>query len=288
MRIFLIILALLLPFPATAKTVQDKPGLWKVSDADTTIWLFGTIHMLRPGHDWLRGPVRTAFDSADTLAIETRIPDPQTAQAAILKIAVDPNGRTLAKVLPAKLHDKLLAQIKAYGMPPEAMEPVEPWYAALTLEILAYQRLGFAAGAGVEQALVAGAEQDRKTVIGLEKFEEQISYFDRLTEQQQIELLSSTLRELPDSDRQIGHLVSAWSKGDIAKLAKLLNSSMDQMPEIADLLLTQRNRRWAEWIAKRMDKPGVVFMAVGAGHLGGSNNVRDLLALKGFSVERVQ
>lgn len=286
MRYLFALLVALFSFSAPAAPVENKPALWKLSDADTTIWLFGTIHLLGPDHRWFHGPVAKAFADAEELTIETRIPDPAAVQAMVQRRAMD--GRTLAERLPPALHGRVMAQLESYGLPSAQFEGFEPWYVALTLELVAYQRMGMASGTGVEATLLTDAARDGKQVEAFEGFEEQISYFDTMSEELQVALLRSTLDDLGEASGKIGALVRAWSRGDIGELARMMNEGFEEMPELAEILLDRRNARWADAIAARMERPGTVFVAVGAGHLGGKDNVRALLERKGFDVKRVQ
>lgn len=289
MRLILLLLLAFLPVSAHSRPVpEDRPALWKVADRDTTIWLFGTIHMLKPGHEWFRGPVADAFAKADALAIETRIPEQAVVQEVIRRRAIDPAGRPLAKQLPPKLYKRVVKQMKAYRMPMQYFEPFEPWYVAMSLELVAYQKLGLAADSGVEPRLLADAARTGKRIAALEGFEEQIGYFDTLPPQLQVDLLRATLDETGSANRRIDDLVSAWSRGDVARLAKAMNDSLGRMPELRAVLLDRRNARWAEWISGRMTRPGKVFVAVGAGHLGGKGNLLELLEARGYKVERIQ
>ena len=173
-------------------------------------------------------------------------------------------------------------------MPPELIKNAEPWYASMMVQILAYQKLGMSADGGVDVTLMARAEQAHQKIVPLEGFEEQIGFFDAMPEPLQIALLKATLDEVDGSAVVLDKMVKAWSKGDVGALAKLINEDLEQFAELRAILLDQRNAHWADWIAKRLDTPGTVFLAVGAGHLGGKNNVRALLEAKGFKVERVQ
>ena len=288
MRILLALLISLLPAALQAKATVARPALWKVSDADTTIWLFGTIHLLRPGIDWLRGPVAKAFTHAGELVVETEIPEPPVAQQAIMATAYDLSGPPLAAKLPAALNERLDAQMTAYGLPGSVYARADTWYAAVMLESIAYQKLGLVSEGGVDLRLLADAKKAGKRIVPLEGFQEQLGLFDSLDQAEQIQMLKSTLDEIGDSEKHINILVDSWTHGDEAVLERAINEDMDDLPKVRALLIDQRNDRFAAWIAKRLDTPGAVFVAVGAGHLGGKHNIRALLETKGLKVERVQ
>ena len=122
----------------------------------------------------------------------------------------------------------------------------------------------------------------------LESFEWQMSLFDTLPEEQQLAMLKGYLDEMDKADAFIPAMMESWAAGDTEKLASLMNEALKDDPKLAKLLLADRNAKWADWIQKRMAQPGTVFVAVGAGHLGGKDSVQDYLAKKGLKTERVK
>lgn len=288
MRFLIALCVLLLPVALPAATPVDRPALWKVSDADTTIWLFGTIHVLPPGHKWLKGKIEQALDGSDELVLETDLSDPARAQAVILRHAIDPSGKPLASRIPQPLYTKLAESLAAAGIPPVSVERFEPWYAAMMVELLGYRALGLVAEEGVEARLLDRAHKRETKLVPLESLDEQVSYLDTLPLALQVELLSSTLDSSNDAPRVAAAMVDTWSKGDIKALARLINADMEGLPALRNILLDKRNVRWARWVQARLDRPGTAFVAVGAGHLGGSGNLRALLEAQGLRVKRAQ
>jgi uncharacterized protein YbaP (TraB family) len=125
-------------------------------------------------------------------------------------------------------------------------------------------------------------------VTGLETAEQQLGYFGGLSQQAQLQFLGSTIDELPKLETTMATMVDEWAKGDPEALAKEMNESLKDSPEVAKVLLVDRNARWADWVANRMKSPGTVFVAVGAGHLAGQDSVQAQLAKLGVKAERVQ
>lgn len=288
MRLLLLLLVILFPAAATAREVHDRPALWKVADEDTTIWLFGTVHLLGPDHRWLEGPIVDAFAKADELVLETAAPPPAEAQALIIAKGSDASGKPLSRRLPPALADKLARRLAAWQLPPDIFEGVEPWYAAMLLDIVSYQKMGLDADQGAEATLIGAARRAGKPTEGIERFEEQIGFMDGLDPKLQIAMLDATLDQIDAVPTLVGSLIEAWRVGDVDRLASLINTDMDRLPRLREILLDQRNRHWADWVKQRMARPGTVFMAVGAGHLGGPANLRALLEADGFRIARVQ
>ncbi|AJP74724.1 polysaccharide biosynthesis protein GumN [Sphingomonas hengshuiensis] len=272
-------LALLFAPTAQAQAAQDAdPALWVVRDEDTTIYLFGTIHVLKPGLSWFDEAVRDAFDKSGELVIEMIQPDAATAQATLLPLAMNASGPTLTEKLPA---DKRPAIAKAAGdlrFPLAVLDRFDPWFAAITLTMAGLPRLGYDPESGAEQVLQAAAKAAGKPVRGLETFEQQLGYLDGLPEPVQVRFLVSTLDEMPKMGAELDKMVTSWAKGDPDTLAVTMNEGMRETPELGKVLLTDRNARWAKWIEQRLAQPGTVFIAVGAGHLAGRDSVQAQLA----------
>jgi hypothetical protein len=283
----LILAALFLLGSCGAAPREAKPALWAVRDGDTTVYLFGTVHLLRPELRWFEGPVRTAFDASDTLVLELVMPPEAETQALLDKLGRTPGDPTVA-ALPAPEHARLEGALRQAGLPPQALDRDEPWLAALTLSLLPLQKLGYDDANGVEQVLQAAAKKAGKQLTGLETAEEQFGYFDHLSAAAQARLLGDTLDGLPQTGATIDAAVAAWSKGDADALAAQLNADLAGNPELRETLLLRRNRAWADWIRGRMQAPGTVFVAVGAGHLAGDASVLALLSKAGLKVERLQ
>lgn len=272
--------------PAPAPIIA-KPALWKVADADTTIYLFGTIHMLKPGTRWFDGKIRTAFDSSQELVIEMIEPAPGDAQRIVISHAIDPDGPPLTSKLTPADAEKYRAALHSAGLAAESYEQFQPWFVSTLVALLPMQKLGYDPSIGAEKTLVAEAKKAQKKLGALETMEQQIGFFANLPEAQQIRFLNRAVRELPEADKSADRMVGDWAKGQPDKLARVMNEGMDDMPEIKKVLLTSRNARWADWIAKRLDTPGTIFIAVGAGHLAGKDSVQSLLKTKKLKAVRI-
>jgi uncharacterized protein len=274
--------------PAAAATVDADPALWVVKDADTTVYLFGTVHVLKPGLSWFDEAVKTAFDKSGELVLEMIEPDAATMQGIVMKMAVNPTGPTLTEKLPADKREPYAKAMTDIGIPPAALDRVDPWLAAITLAVGGLPKLGYNPESGAERVLSAAAKGAGKTVIGLEQAEQQLGYFDSFSEPLQVKFLVSTIDDYPKMGQVIEDMVASWAKGDPDGLAKTMNEGMRELPEVGKVLLTDRNIRWADWIAQRLEKPGTVFVAVGAGHLAGADSVQVQLAKRKLASTRVE
>lgn len=274
---------------AAAPATMIKPALWSVKDEDTTIYLLGTVHVLKPGLSWFDGAVRQAFDKSDELMLELVLPEDQAeAAAATIPLATSKDGKTLSSKLDPEALKAYQAAMTSLGAPANAFDAFKPWFAAVTLSVLPLTKMGYQPDEGAEKQLTAAAKVANKPVSGLETLTEQLGFFNDLPEPQQIAFLNTVVRDIDKLGPALDRMVALWGKGDPDKLAVEMNESMAATPELADTLLYDRNARWAEKIEARMAQPGTVFIAVGAGHLAGTKSVQDYLAERGLKAKRVQ
>jgi uncharacterized protein YbaP (TraB family) len=279
------------PAPSAAASAKPdaNPAMWVVKDADTTIYMFGTFHGLDGKTEWFNDEVKTAFDASQEVVVEAILPEDQAAmQPLIVKYAIDASGKTLSSKLPAATkakYDKVMAGV---GVPAQAFEPLEPWFVTMALTAMAGQKLGLKPEFGADTTITKAAKAAGKKVAELEGAEFQLSLFDKMPEDKQIVQLDQTLDQVEKMGPMLTQMLANWSKGDVDALAKQMNAGVEEMPEMYKMIFSDRNATWAEWIGKRMEQPGTVFLAVGAGHLAGKDSVQDLLAKKGIKSEKVK
>lgn len=275
------------PVKVPAVTVKDvDPALWVVKDEDTTIYLFGSVHILKPGLGWFDDGVKSAFDSSDQLVLELVEPPAAEVQALFGKLAMDQQGKTLRSKMNEADRAVYETAVGKLGIPTAALDPFDPWAAAVTLSLLAAQKSGFDPNSGVEKQLTSAANQSKKPITGLETMEFQLGVFDTLPEADQIQFLVETAKVIDDVGATMDKMVDLWATPDPDKLGQLMNEGLTSRT-LYDALLTKRNANWAKSISERMAKPGVTFIAVGAGHLAGPTSVQTLLPAYGLTATRV-
>ncbi len=285
------------PNSASAKaaaTTNDNsdPALWVVKDHDTTIYMFGTVHLLKPGLSWFDEAVKDAFDKSDTLVMEIAdVTDPEAMKAMeplVKKYAADANGKKLRDKLTAEQRSIFDAEMAKLGMPATTFDAYDPWFVSTVLSMAHYGKAGMSPESGAEKVLAAAAKASGKKMESLETAEQQFGWFDATPESEQVTGLIEVITKGDEIASYIDRMSTAWNKGDADGLAAVLNENIDHTPETRRLLLTDRNARWAEWVEKRLKQPGTVFMAVGAGHLAGKDSVQDFLAKRNVKVKRIQ
>jgi len=287
-RKLLAALALTLAPAVHAQAKDADPALWVVEDQDTTIYLFGTVHVLKPGLSWFDEAVWAAFNQSDEVMLELIEPDQATMAGMVMKLALNPAGPTLTEKLPEAKRAAYAAALADIGLPAAALDRFDPWFAAVTLSVAGLPKLGYDPESGAEKVIAAAAKAAHKPLAGLETAEQQLGYFDSLPEALQRQFLVSTIDEYPRLGAQLDSMVALWAAGDPDALGRNLNEELRKTPEIGRVLLAERNARWADWIATRMEKPGKLFIAVGAGHLSGRDSVQAYLAKRHLTAKRIR
>jgi uncharacterized protein YbaP (TraB family) len=274
---------------AKAPATAARPALWKVADADTTIYLFGTIHLLPKGLQWTTPVMSKAMAASQVLMLEVALDkDPAKLGAVMIRLAKTPGlPPVLDRVDPAK-RAKLQKVIADSGLSLTYLDGLESWAAALAIASATNAKLNLSYEDGAETQLTNAFEKMGKPVGGLETAEQQLGYFDTLPEAAQRKFLTSIADDTANADEEFAKMIAAWRAGDVRKIAVTFDDEMKLSPELAEALLHRRNKNWAGWIDARMKQPGVVFVAVGAGHLAGKGSVEQLVAQRGYKVVRVQ
>jgi uncharacterized protein YbaP (TraB family) len=278
--------------PAPAKAVRPaKPALWAVTDADTTIYLFGTIHLLPDKYQWRTSTFDQAIKGSRQLVVETIVDNknPQKLMAALASLAFNtPNLLPLAQRVPPAKRAALAAAIKKSGFPPQALDRMETWAAAITLLGNQFQDMGLKGEEGVETVLRNSFTTEGKPIGELESNVEQLGFFDKLPENAQEQLLEGSIDDSKSVTKEFQGMLTAWARGDVGAIAETFNHDLAGSPELREALIRQRNANWSKWIEQRMTQPGEIMIAVGAGHLAGPDSVIALLERDGYRVRRVQ
>ncbi len=262
------------------------PALWKVADEDTTIYLFGTVHALPGGIPWFDGKIANALHEADEFVTEVDLSLEADLQAGMTRKGLLPAGKTLRGLMGPQDRKAYEDGMAGIGLPPGIFDRFEPWFAGLTLSMMPLLQEGYSAASGVEAVLAARLGPDTRRGA-LETVDFQLDLFDTLPLDTQIAYLRHSVETAPQAVAMLDKMVAEWLEGDAEALAELVNDEGND-PELLERLLFARNRQWAGWIDDRLDRPGTVFLAVGAGHLSGKGSVQDVLANEGIVTIRVQ
>ena len=276
--------------PAEAKAPVARPALWSVSDADTTVYLFGTIHLLPEKYQWRSAKFDAAVNGSQELVVETIVDEknPMALLSVLSSMAFSPNLPPIADRVPKAKRAALATAIKESGIPPSAFDRMETWAAAFMLLGNQYKAMGLKGGEGVEAVLRSNFLEQKKPIGELETNAQQLGFFDTLPEHAQRQLLEGSIESPQDTSKEFKRMLASWVTGDVAAIARSFNHDLSASPELQDALIKRRNANWKGWVEQRMAKPGSVLIAVGAGHLAGPGSVVDLLKRDGYKVRRVQ
>lgn len=272
---------------ALGGAARAEPAIWVVKGPHITVYLFGTVHLLKANADWETPKIKRAFDSSDHLIEEINNVDGAAAmQPVVMKLGMDA-AHPLSTLLTPADDAKLDAAEADLGLPAKSLEPLRPWFAAVTLTVIPMMKSGYDPAAGVDRDLKAQADARKEPVEGFETAEQQLGYFASMPDAEQIAMLRQSLDEYKDALAKVDELAGAWAKGDVDTISTLVNDDIKKEdPRLYDLLLVKRNQSFAAQIAERMKGTGVIFVAVGAGHLAGPDSVQVQLAKLGYRAER--
>ena len=273
-----------------AAEAKGAPAMWSVSDADTTVYLFGTIHLLPADYKWRTPKFDQAIAGSNELVVETIIDEKNPAEllAVMARLAVSPGLPPIAERVPPAKRALLADAIRKSGIPAGAYDRLETWAAAFLLLANQFKELELKGEEGVEVVLRSSFLAQGKPIGQLETNAEQLGFFDTLSEASQRQLLEGAIESSPETRKEFQAMLASWSRGDVAAIARSFNSDLAGSPELMNALIKRRNANWSKWIERRMAQPGSVMIAVGAGHLAGAGSVIDLLKRDGYRVRRVQ
>jgi uncharacterized protein len=275
------------PGSALAQAGVHQLPLWEVKSPTGTVYLLGSVHMLRPEAYPLNPAIYKAFDAAKSVTFELDLQEAMSAAPLMLARGMYPLGRTLKDELPPDLYADLEEKLKGLGLPIQALQQMKPWLLGLTLTSLVTQQAGYTPELGVDFHFDQRARAAGKTVKGLESMDEQIAVFDGLDREGQIDFLRSTLEELENVTSEMNELTEAWTSGKVERMAEMVQESMGQEPEVLERVLYGRNRAWVPQIESLLREGGTSLVIVGLGHLVGERSVIDLLGERGYAVQRL-
>lgn len=278
------------PAPAPRVVPQSQgtgPALWVVRDADSTLYLFGTVHVLRPTTAWGSARVDAAFASADQIWFEISNPDDQAAIIPLIQQHGLSPDRQLSHLITTGQLNLLDSAARSINSNAVQMDVFRPWLAALTLSVAPLTRAGYDPQSGVELTLKARADAAGKPIHGFETIDKQVRILAAMPESEQLAFLGSTLESWEDATVELDQMVEAWAAGDVATLeAVSVDDMRSESPGLYQALLVQRNTDWAGQIQTLLEGSGTVFIAVGAAHLAGDDSVQEILEDRGLTVTR--
>ena len=266
-----------------------KSCLWKVTSKSGTLYLQGSVHVLKADNYPLAPAIEQAYAASEALVLEVdmgEMSSPKTQQQ-IMKKATLPGTNTLQQVLDGATYQKLATTCTEAGLPIVALEKYKPWFAAITLSMLKMQKQGFNPAHGLDQYFYDKASADGKKVIGLETVKFQIDLFDHLADENPTDFVERTLADLDMLKEEVENLLKAWAAGDIDAVGKLMAQSFEGYPQFYKTFVLDRNTRWLKKMDGLLKNSETHMMVVGAGHLPGKGGLLELLENKGYTLEQL-
>lgn len=284
-----LLLASIASLVATTSPALADPAMWRVSDADSEIILFGSVHVLRPETQWRTDQLDTALQTADEVYYETPMTAAAMANVAALlpSFAVNAPGEPLSSWLTDEQNIQLDRVARGIGASGAVLEPYRPWFAGVQLSIGYVQMSGYSPTSGVETVLSNITDDERERYF--ESYEDQFGFFAGLSRETETDFLVQSLDQIENDPDMLDTMVDAWADGDLAVLNDIFHTGMKAAgPELYDVLIVRRNTHWVDEIETMMAGSGETLIVVGAGHLVGEDGVPAMLTARGYTVERIQ
>jgi uncharacterized protein YbaP (TraB family) len=267
----------------------NHPALWKVENADSTVYIFGSHHVLKSGTRWVPRAFDTVMDEVDEFVFEVepteeRMPD---AQAFIDGSGYLPDGISLRNMLNDETRDSLQVLARRLRIDTDEMDRQRPWLALLTLSSAFYGQRDYSVEYGADVRILSYATWLEKPVRYLETPRQQLEYFAEAMEGAPVEGFEKIITNLHEEPDAIIENIRDWREGDVEATAMRLHTFFEHNPEAMRILLDDRNVSWAAQVEEMLSQGKTYFVTVGVGHLGGPGSVIDLLCKKGLNVERI-
>lgn len=263
-------------------------SLWKISRGDQTLYLGGTIHVLRSADYPLPDEFSRAFDRANRLVLETDLNqiDDASFREAFLAAARYPEGQTLADHLSAEVLSRLGTVCQDSGVDVATLLPFRPSVAMLTLLSLELSRLQITQ-VGVDQYFYQRAIDAGKPIAGLETANQQLDFLATMGRGVENQFVLHSLQDLDQLAVMLDEMIAHWRAGDTHKLEQLFVVPLQrEHPAIYQSLLVQRNEAWLSQLEQLLQTEETELVLVGVAHLLGADGLLQQLQGLGFTVEQ--
>lgn len=267
----------------------DKTFLWTVKSNSNTVYILGSVHLLKKENYPLNPAIEFAFERANNLVLEVDLngPGQENLAQSLLKKGMNPDGKTLQESVTPETYQLAEKRAKEIGIEIQAFSRLKPWLVALTISTVKLQSLGFDPNYGVDKYFSDKARKAKKETLGLETVAYQINLFDGMSSSAQEMLLLQTLKDLDVMEKEVTRIIRSWTTGDIETAEKILLESFREYPDVYQRLISDRNRMWLPQIEGLLKGKEDCLVIVGAGHLVGQGGVIELLRGRGYSVEQL-
>ena len=268
---------------------QEKSFLWQLQSDKGSIYILGSIHLLKRENYPLNPTIEEAFDNTKKLVLEIDLKsaDSGTVQRLTLEKGLHRDGKTLQENISADTYSLAAKRAQELGIDIRALSPLKPWVVALTMISMQLQKLGFDPNSGVDRYFAGRATKAGKPVAGLETAAFQIGLMDQLSAGDQESMLRHSLKEMDLLDKGLDQIVRSWAAGDVPALEDLLLNAMREYPAVHQKIIVDRNRRWLSEIERMIEQGESTLVVVGAAHLVGKEGVIELLRARGYTLKQM-
>ncbi len=285
-----VLVLLLAGSPASAAENGHPLSMWQIDGASNSIYLLGSIHMLREKDHPIPSAIYAAYAQAEALIMEIDMDDidPVAEQALATELGLIQDGRALPDLMGPELYAEAESLAQELQIPLKLLKKSEPWYAAINVEMMMLMRIGFNPTHGVEFHLSEFAKRDNKEISGLETTRQQLEILDNLSLESQREMLIQTMSDSTELTKIMDEMINAWFYGDIEFLEKNLLADMQDLEELHEAIVVDRNRNWVEKIQDLLEEKDDYLIIVGVLHLVGEEGVPQLLSQRGHEVTQLR
>lgn len=276
------------PTTSVSTNKSTKHCLWEVKGKTNSVFLLGSLHLMKKNMYPLDAAIENAYKNADIVVLETDMAAMESPEFAmkLMAEATYPEGETLKKNLPEATYSLVVSNLEASLGSAKPFEKFKPWMVAVTLVAVELQKLGYLAEKGLDKHFYTLAKEDNKSLQEFETPDEQLKLLTSLSDIESGDFLGQSLNEMATWKTQFNAMAEAWRAGDAKGLGEILAESFKKYPAMEKKFLTGRNEKWLSKIEKLIQGDKNVLIIVGAGHLVGKDSVVDLLTRKGFKVEQ--
>jgi hypothetical protein len=281
---------LLLPTASSAQSTAARPPLWRVQHGTSTVYLFGSLHVLPKDYVWTTPQIEAAKQASDRFIFEVPVDEAalKDEKQFIIEHGILAKRQTLRGALSGNEFQTYSAVLRHAGMKEEQFERFRPWLAGVVVGLAYLHGDDLNSLRGADDDLMDYARSHGRTLTYLESVRDQMQLLTNVAEPEQLKALKTMLVSLRSSRNQEQALLSLWASGDAARLSALLDAYFSRHPDAQDMLVNARNRHWLPVIRDSLAREnGTTMITVGAAHIGGRNGLVALLCGEAYAVELV-
>lgn len=265
-----------------------KSCLWEVSSSQATVFLLGSVHILKHDTYPVSPAAKKALLQSKVVVLEVDLDEIDSfSSQQLLREKGFLHGEILEDTISPKALSLVIEKTEELGLSFDQIRSFKPWLLMVTLTTTKLRKLGFDPIHGVDRYFFDQAKRRNKEILSLESIEYQLDRLDGMSTKTQELVLLQTLEELDVVGEKFDEILMAWSKGEVEALEALLFESFEDFPVVFQRLITDRNKNWMPKIQRFLDQTGTTLVVVGAAHLLGPEGVVQLLKNQGYKVKQL-